>query len=108
MSSNVLPQALSLIKLFEAGCRTSRDDSNSPSMQTCRKKEPQVCRSAASQVFCLQEVDELWAGKLHAHFQRRGWHFAPRRSQSRVPSRRVATPQAKAYAMTPLTQLAEA
>ncbi|CAE6941479.1 ccr4 [Symbiodinium natans] len=34
-------------------------------------------------VFCLQEVDELWAGKLHAYFQRRGWHFA--------------------YAMTPLT-----
>ncbi|CAE7437526.1 unnamed protein product [Symbiodinium sp. CCMP2456] len=34
-------------------------------------------------VFCLQEVDELWASKLHAHFQRRGWHFA--------------------YAMTPLT-----
>eukprot|EP00439_Symbiodinium_sp_Y106_P066834 s988_g10.t4 len=34
-------------------------------------------------VFCLQEVDELWASKLHSHFQRRGWHFA--------------------YAMTPLT-----
>jgi len=27
-------------------------------------------------VICLQEVDELWAGKLHSLFQRRGWHFA--------------------------------
>ena len=26
------------------------------------------------------EVDELWAGKLHAYFQRRGWHFAPRKN----------------------------
>ena len=45
-----------------------------------------------SQVFCLQEVDELWASKLHSHFQRRGWHFAPRQQPTEpgsVKSRHV-------------------
>lgn len=34
-----------------------------------------VVAASGPTVICLQEVSEEWSGKLHAFFQKKGWHF---------------------------------
>lgn len=71
---NVLSPALCSAQAFPH-CDPMHLDAEIRWTGVLRQLESALVDAPGPTVFCLQEVNESWASRLHVHFQRRGYHL---------------------------------